>query len=243
MAEKELITVQARQEDILRRAAMLTKNGRIVVTNQEEADFAGETANEGALLQQEWREQPENYGTLAEPGEIPITNKLHDRRIAAWRKLDAPLGFVVTGCRNAANSWRLEEQRKLEEAAQKREAKEHAKGNQEFVLPRKKIEVAGLIPMGDRWKAKVYWCAGKDCVFKCDSNGRARNPGDQEKADNLHYTQGRRLLIREIAKKKELDYLWDPNESGLNELARREQTVGPILPGVVAEKIEGLKRG
>src|SRR4029453_3457482 len=94
------LTVQARQEDILRRAKVLTKNGQIVVTNQEEADFAGELVTEGALLKKEHEEQPEYYGTDLEPGEIPILDKLKKRRIAAFDKLDIPLGFIVASAKN-----------------------------------------------------------------------------------------------------------------------------------------------
>src|SRR4030095_13646819 len=152
--------VRDRQEDILRRAKVLIKNGQIVVTNQEEANFAGELGNEAASLQKYSREHPEKYGPPAEPGEITILDRLHDRRIAAFRKLDTPLGFIATSCKNAANSWRLDEQRRLEEEARRLETQKRNQGDLGFVTPRKKVEVAGLIPMGDRWIAKVYRCDG-----------------------------------------------------------------------------------
>jgi hypothetical protein len=234
MAEKELITVQARQEDILRRAAILTKNGQIVVTNQEEADFAGELVTEGALLQKEHEEQPEYYGTRAEPGEIPILDKLKKRRIAAFDKLDVPLGFIVTSAKNAISSWIKREREKREQAALKDEARKRKK-DPAFVAPREEPSVANVTPTV-RWEAEVFCCKGKLCG--------CANSLSPIAADDLHYTQGLQLLVRAAA----LAYL-RPNQGLLDVLAREKHDMVdkdgflPGAPGVRPKKIEGLRRG
>jgi len=236
--EREL-KVRDRQDDILRRVAALTnpKTKQIVVTNQDEADMASGLVTDSEILKAEWK--LEWYGTPVQPGDIPRADALHKSLVARWRKIDTPLSSIVTGCKNAINFWRICEQQKREQAAQKLEAREHKKGNQEFVVPREEIGVVGMVPFV-RWEAEVFYCEGE----KCGCHDRT----NQESKDGLHWTQGLWLLVRAVAKKRaSLGYVL-PNQSALDNLAKEKHDTAdkdgylPDLPGVRVKKIEGLRR-
>lgn len=235
--EREL-KVRDRQNDIMQRVALLTnpKTKQIVVTNQEEADLASGLVTDSEMLRAEWK--LEWYGTPIQPGDIPKADALHKSLVARWRRIDTPLSSIVTGCKSAINFWRIREQQKREQAALKLEAKEHKKGNVEFVAPREKVEAAGMTAV-ERWDAEVYWCEGKECA--CQEIDR----NDTELKADLHYTQGLRLLVEAVAKKKaDLVYVVE-NDEALRRLATDKHDMadnGYILPGVRVKKIEGLRR-
>jgi hypothetical protein len=209
--------------------------GQFVVTNQKQADKAGELIGEMAALRAAW--------TAEWNEDIQRARKLWMSLRERWIKGDEILDGFVGGMNKAVTAWQKAEADKRLEAARQLNAAEQADNpGSLFVAAPAKVQVSGLESYTHH-KAEVYWCAGDGtegeppCVCKHMS-------GDDEKGV-LHYTQGLRLLVQAVAKgKADIAYI-EEDGPALNKLAvdKHDKAVaGYLLPGVRVVTIQSMRR-